>query len=338
LTDRAVFGIDLGATTVRLGAFDPSGALIQNWQGEIHARQGPQKGLERIAGLVEGMQARLPGYTLVGIGIGATGPTDPYRGMILNPLTMPGWIDVPIAAHLEGRFRVPVCLENDADAAALGEFWRGAARRSSDEPPARTLYAVTVGTGIGTACIIDGEVYRGADGFHPEGGHQIVDPSGPACYCGAHGCWEVLSSGSAIARQARLALAAVESGAGEHSPILLQSVEGRIEQIEARTVLEAARQGDPLALRVVQRAAQAFAAGIFNIMMLFHPEMIVLSGGVMRSLDLFQPAIDQAVQNASGYIPSRRITIQPASLGYLAGIYGAAYAILHKIDRKILQE
>jgi len=336
LAERAVIGIDLGATTVRLGAFDGRGTLIQNWQAEIHARQGPEAGLERIAGLVEGLQARLPGYELAGIGVGSTGPTDPQRGVILNPLTMPGWIDVPIAAHLQGRFRVPVCLENDADAAALGEFWRGAAQRRPDEPPVRVLYAVTVGTGIGTACIIEGEVYRGADGFHPEGGHQIVDPRGPACYCGAHGCWESLSSGSAIARSARSALKAAAGGKGATGSLLLGSVEGRLEKIDARTVIEAARQGDALALAVVQRAAQAFAAGIFNVMMLFHPEMVVLSGGVMRSLDMFQPAIDQVVQNASGYIPARRIAIRPASLGYLAGIYGAAYAILHKIEQKTI--
>ena len=122
------------------------------------------------------------------------------RGLILNPGTLPGWVDVPIADYLAERFQAPACLENDADAAALGEYWMGAGRGVS------RLYAVTVGTGIGTACILDGGVYRGQNGFHPEGGHQIVDPTGPECYCGGKGCWESWASGTAIADAARRAL------------------------------------------------------------------------------------------------------------------------------------
>lgn len=330
MAEQVVIGIDLGATTVRLGAFDSAGHLLQSSQGEINASAGPEKGLERIANLVEQLKVECTAGRLRGIGIGATGPTDSLDGMILNPLTMPGWIDVPIVSFLEERFQTPACLENDADAAALGEYWQGAASRLPGEPPVQVLYAITVGTGIGTACIIAGAVYRGADGFHPEGGHQIIDPSGPACYCGAHGCWESLSSGSAIARQARLALQAVEPERAGNGAHLFSLAGGQIDRIEASMVAEAARHGDQLAVEVMARAVQAFGHGVFNIMMLFHPEMIVLSGGVMRSLDLFQPAIDQAVRDASGYIPSGRIAIRPASLGYFAGIYGAAFAIRQK--------
>jgi glucokinase len=109
---------------------------------------------------------------------------------------------------------------------------------------------------------------------------------------------------------------------------LLALAGGEIERVEAGLVAEAARQGDPLARQVIERAAAAFATGIFNILMLFQPEMIVLSGGVMRSLDLFMPAIEKVIQAADAYIPARQVRILPAALGYYAGIYGAAYAIL----------
>ncbi len=265
--------------------------------------------------------------------MGATGPTDARRGVLVNPLTLPGWIEVPVVDRLTNHFGVPACLENDADAAALGEYWAGAARPTSQTPAVRCLYAITVGTGIGTACIIDGQVYRGANGFHPEGGHQIVDPSGPVCYCGGKGCWESWSSGTAIGRAAREALqtAGNEPEPGKPGSLLLALAEGEVDRVDAGLVAEAARQGDPLAEQVIQGAAQAFGTGVFNILMLFQPEMIVLSGGVMRSLDLFMPSIERAIQAADSYIPARQVRILPAKLGYYAGIYGAAYAILNKL-------
>jgi len=335
LTIDILIGIDLGATCVRVGAFHPAGQLLAVRQTDILALEGPQAGLERITTQVEALLAEvrpaLPSSRLIGIGVGSTGPTDPFRGFLLNPLTMPGWVNVPIVDHLQDNFSVPACLENDADAAALGEYWQGAAL--VDDPMqsrVSRLYAVTAGTGIGTAFIVDGQIYRGADGFHPEGGHMIIDPSGPHCYCGANGCWESLSSGTAIARSAQLAISQSIDSPPHSSATLVNLADGNIQRIDARMVAAASRLGDPLALKVIQRAAEAFAMGIFNILMLFYPEMIVLSGGVMRSIDLFMPDIQRVLKSADAYIPSGRVQILPARLGYYAGIYGAAYAILNR--------
>jgi glucokinase len=227
---------------------------------------------------------------------------------------------VPLVAWLEKYFCAPAFLDNDAAVAALGEYWMGAGRGVS------RLYAVTLGTGIGTSCVIDGRTYRGAGGFHPEGGHQIIDPNGPLCYCGAHGCWESLASGTAIAREARKACA-------KHpDTLLLVLAEGNPERIDARMVAEAALQGDLLARAVIGRAAEYFSIGLFNLLMLFFPEVIVLSGGVMHSSELFMPAIQRALENASPYLPTQQVDIRLAKLGYYAGIYGAAYAILKRVS------
>ena len=342
-SETYIIGVDLGATIVRAGAFTESGELLGARQVEIQSREGVEAGLERIGGLVAGIiqefgqekeRSSAP-RTLRGIGIGSTGPLDVFRGLLVNPETLPGWVNVPIVSWVEERFGVPCCIENDAAAAALGEYWMGAGRGVS------RLYAVTLGTGIGAAAVIDGQVYRGLSGFHPEGGHQIIDPSGPPCYCGAKGCWESLASGAAIARRAqeyarRMETARTQPRSGQrsfdtHQGVKLMALaDNQVERIDARLVAEAARRGDPLAVQIIDRAAQHFALGIFNILMLFFPEVIVLSGGVMKSLALFMPAIHQAVKSAQPYLPADQVRILPAQLGYYAGLYGAAYAILKK--------
>jgi glucokinase len=334
--DLFVVGIDLGATVVRAGAFTEDGEMLVVKQVNIEASQGVEPGLVRIADLVTGViqsvrESRADNQSpniLRGIGIGSTGPLDVFKGTLLNPETMPGWVNVPIVSWMEGRFGAPACLENDADVAALGEYWKGAGQGVS------RLYAITVGTGIGAACIIDGQIYCGFEGFHPEGGHQVIDPSGPQCYCGARGCWESLCSGAAIARRAReMFLSEVEPpSSSEHvgRSILLDLAQGNPRNIDARLVAEAARQGDPLACQVIEQAARYFALGVFNVLMLFFPQAIVLSGGVMNSLDLFRPAIQQAVEAAQPYIPANQVRILKAQLGYYAGLYGAAFTILRK--------
>jgi glucokinase len=314
--DKVIVGVDLGGTIVRAGAFDSGGKLLVMRETPIEAARGPELGLRKIQGLIEQVLAESERKTLVGIGIGSTGPLDPVQGTINNPFTLPTWENVPIIGWMRDVFHVPVTLENDADAAALGEYWQGAGR------DAKRLYAVTVGTGIGTALIIDGQVYRGLDGSHPEGGHMVLDPAGPHCYCGMNGCWESLCAGPAIERQAR--------EADLTGSRLLQLSNGDREQIDARLVFDAARTGDQVGLAIVERVSHYFTQGILNIAILFVPDVIVLSGGVMRSADLLLPPLQQTLQAYRDMVPAYRIQIAPAQLGYYAGLYGSAYTIFRK--------
>lgn len=311
-----IVGIDLGGTIVRAGAFDSEGRLLINRETPIEAARGPELGLRKIQGMIEQVLAESEASSLIGIGIGCTGPLDPIRGTINNPFTLPTWDNVPIVEWMQKAFSVPVTLENDADAAAFGEYWQGAGR------DAKRLYAVTIGTGIGTALIIHGEIYRGLDGSHPEGGHMILDPAGPACYCKMRGCWESLCAGPAIERQAR--------EADLTSSSLLELSGGDYAKLDARMVFEAARAGDAVARSIVEKVSQYFAQGILNIAMLFVPDVIVLSGGVMRSIDFFLPRLQQTLQGHADMVPADRIQIAPAQLGYYAGLYGSAYTIFQK--------
>jgi len=336
-----VVGIDIGGSKVRVGALDKQGDLLAMKETPIEAQQGPQAGLERIAGLIETVlnDNRVTRVSkqinLGGIGIGCTGPIDPLRGIVNNPYTLPTWENVPLRDWLSDRFGALVTLENDADVAALGEYWMGAGKG------VKRLYAITVGTGIGTAVILNGEIYRGLDGYHPEGGHQVIDPNGPLCYCGSHGCWESLASGPAIAQSAqhmmKLLLEEEEALAdAERDAERLRLKESALfayqsEEIEARLIAELAKKGDPLARKIIEQAAYYFSLGIVNIIILFTPDMIVLSGGVMENAELFTPTLNKTLQGLEEIVPVKKVRIRQAQLGSYAGLYGAAYTILQRL-------
>jgi glucokinase len=312
--DRVV-GIDLGGTHARAGLFNLQGRLLALQQTPIEAHQGAETGVKRLIRLVEGLLEDSHAGQLAGIGMGCTGPLDTERGLIQNPYTLPGWANVPVIGPLSDHFHVPAFLENDAAAAALGEYWQGAGRGVA------RLYMVTVGTGIGTAFVYHGEIFRGLGGAHPEGGHLPVDPSGPECYCGQHGCWESLAAGPAIQRRAM--------EARPHFPDSTLAA-GLGAAIDAHQVAQAAQAGDPLGVQVMGAVARDFSRGLAAVIELFLPEMIVLGGGVMQSLELFTPAIRETLQAINVMVPANQIQVVPARLGNQAGIYGAAYTALHR--------
>jgi len=316
---EVVVGIDLGGTYVRVGVFERTGRRLETLQKPIEAQSGGEAGVQRILSLVE-EAVKKSGGQLIGIGMGATGPVDSKQGLIQNPYTLPGWINVPVLEPLSKRFGVPCILENDADVAALGEYWAGAGQS------AKRLFTVTVGTGIGTAFIFNGHIYHGVGGIHPEGGHHILDPSGPLCYCGAKGCWEAMAAGPAIARRA------AEELLKGRSSNLLELAGGDPNRIDAKLIAEAARAGDTLACDVIKKTAFYLGIGIVNCITMFMPETLVLSGGVMKSADLLLPLIQKVVLKHNVMQPIEEVKIVIAKLGYYAGLYGAAFAILQFLE------
>ena len=316
--DPIVIGIDLGGTNVRVGVVTPSGELLTADKAPIKARRGPQYGLTRIIELVEQVRSRTGDRPLLGIGVGSTGPIDREHGMVKNPYTLPTWENVSILEPLREHFGVPAVLENDADVAALGEAWLGAGRGVD------RLAAVTVGTGIGTAFIYRGQIYRGFGDHHGEGGHMLLDPNGPECYCGGRGCWEMLAAGPAIGRLAR------EASAREPG-LMLELAGGDLQKIAAHHMVTAARRGDPVALKVADQVGMYLAWGMVNLVALLMPECVVLSGGVMESFDLFEPEFRRVFYRHNVMSPVEQIHIAHAQLGSQAGILGAARAILNLI-------
>jgi glucokinase len=314
-------GIDLGGTLVRGGLVNHLGRLL-DWQSmPIEANQGPQAGMERIHKLIDQLLSKTDRKFLRAVGIGSTGPLDRERGSIQNPYTLPGWEDVPVAGPLSQAYGLPVILENDADSAALGEYWQGAGRG------VERLYMLTIGTGVGTSFIYHGAIYRGTQGAHPEGGHMVLDMHGPACYCGAHGCLESLVAGPAITRRARQLVA-------QHPNSQLQALAGGDPlRVDARLLMQAARAADAASQGLVRQIASEIALGLLNIGILYLPDVIALGGGVFENQDLFQPAIQAAFRSAIAVGPINQVKILPAQLGRRAGVYGAAYAAMQSLSQ-----
>jgi glucokinase len=306
-------GIDIGGTTTVGAVVSRDGRIAARKEIPTDSRKGIDDGLKRLAKLVSGLlkAVEITSANIAGIGIGATAPVDAVHGRIENPYTLPGWESIPIVSALHERFSVPVCLLGDCQIAALGEAWMGAGQT------ARNMLYLTVGTGIGGAFLFNGRLYRGL-GDASEVGHHVIDLNGPECYCGGHGCFEILASGPAIARLA------AEAPAESH---LLALADGDRSRLDARLVVRAAEAGDAFAQGLVTRVGTYFGHGIANCINMLAPDHVVLGGGVMLGWAAFAPSALAIVEQRCKVVPGDQVKIAPARLGLNAGVTGAARAI-----------
>lgn len=303
---RIVGAVDIGGTKIAAGLIDGDGRILAQRERPTRAEAGFDAAMDGVAAML-GQCREDCGRPFEGLGIGCTGPVDPFTGEIGVVEFLPGWEGRNPVAALGTALGTSVAMENDADAAALGEaFWGAGAGKA-------TVLCVTVGTGIGGGIIIDGLLYRGVDRAHPELGHHVLDPSGPHCFCGADGCWEALASGPAMA-----------AWAAAHAPQGYRHLEG----LSARRLCALAGEGDAFAQRAVAREAFYLGLGIANLVTLYTPDMIVLGGSVMRSGRLFLPEIRRLVARNCGYVPHAKTAIALATLGPEAGLIGAG-AVWH---------
>jgi glucokinase len=310
--DDLIGAIDIGGTKIAVGVVDGQGGIIARSECRTESESGFADGLQRMTGMLRETAARA-GAELHGIGIGCTGPVDPVTGVLGTVDLLPGWQGGEIVAGLSEAFHVPAAMENDADAAGLAEAAWGAGRGKQ-----RFLY-VTVGTGIGVAIILDGALYRGVDGSHPEIGHQIIDASGPPCYCGGRGCWEILAAGPALMARAKRRLGQEDSGDGE---------------LSMKRVCELAEEGDPGALAVMEREGYYLGLGLANLVTTFCPDMIALGGGVMQSSHLFLDGAREVVRQCCTLVPFEKAEVALAALGADTALAGAAQVWHHRFGRE----
>ena len=293
-----IAGVDIGGTKVALGLIDSNGAVVTRVDIPIEVDRGPANARDRILKVMRQLNQQATGG-FKGIGIGCTGPIDPITGEMGDVNTLPGWQGWNPMRELADEFKVTVALENDADAAALGEARWGAGKGK------RSMVGLTVGTGIGAGIILEGKVYRGAGNAHPEIGHHIMEPDGPLCTCGATGCWEALAAGPSI-----------EQWYAEQNP------EDGVRT--CKEICALARAGDAAAQRAVDRLARYLGIGLSNVIHMLMPEVIALSGSVMQSADLLLDPIRAIVCNNCRVVPSENCVITLSSLGGNAGLIGAA--------------
>lgn len=293
--------VDIGGTKIAVGMVDGEGRVLSRTQTPTDP-DNYSKSLDAIGNMLR-ETAQKADAEITGIGIGSTGPVDPMRGEFGDVDFLPGWRGKSPVKDLARIFNVGVALENDADAAALAEAGWGAGRNRS-----RLIY-VTVGTGIGGGFVFDGKLYRGVDGAHPEIGHQVVDAAGPQCTCGLRGCWEALAAGPGM-------VAWIES----HAPTDYPHREG----ITAQRICELAQQRDTVALKAVEHEAFYLGLGLANLINLFTPDAIVLSGSVMKSSALFMDRIREVIRSGCRFVPAEKAELTLASLGDDTNLIGAA--------------
>lgn len=303
-------GIDIGGTKVAGGVVDPDGNVLDRVRRDTPSTS-PQATEDTIAEVVNDLRRR---YEVVAVGIGAAGWIDVTGSSVLFSPHL-AWRHEPLREAVRRRVRLPVVVENDANAAAWAEWRFGAGQGESH------LVCVTLGTGIGGAVITEGSLLRGRFGVAGEFGHMTVVPGGHRCECGNRGCWEQYASGNSLVREAReLAV----SGSPVAS-MMLDRVDGDPQRITGPVVTEAAKDGDPLAVELLEEVGRWLGLGLANIAAALDPGTFVVGGGVSDAGDLFiGPARDtfRRALTGRGFRPEARVL--RAALGNEAGLVGAA--------------
>jgi glucokinase len=305
-----IFAADLGGTHLRAATVDERGRI--HFRAKRNTPQGsdPNEIVGAIVNAVHEYREDL-GHEpdgLKAVSLVVPGTVNVEQGTVVKAPNLSCLDGFPLAPALTNELGLPTTLENDANAAAVGEMWQGAAQGC------RTIICVTLGTGVGGGIILDGQLWRGVDGAAAEIGHMCVDPfGGVACTCGSRGCLEVFASATAIVRMTR-----------EASPRYPDSVLQASSTLSAESIFEAGLQDDELALEIFRRMGVYLGIGLANLINILNPEMIVIGGGVVNGWDLFEKHMLHEVEERAFPLLAARVKIVRAKCGDDAGLLGAA--------------
>jgi len=332
MTNFAI-GVDLGGTNLRIAAVDETGHLIAKVTLGTRVSLGRDHVINDMCDAIQRMSAKFStSGGLLGIGIGVPGIIDLQSGMLRESPNLSGWADYPVRAEIERRINTMVILENDANVAALGEKWLGAAKHYDD------MSMWTLGTGVGGGIVVEGKIWHGMNGMAGEFGHNTVEPEGHPCNCGNRGCLEQYASATAVVRMAR------ECVANDASSAFARAFHSDPE-FSAKSIYNLAIQGDEDARRIYRRVGQALGIVLANMVNALNLPMYVIGGGVSSAWDAFSPSIFEELrqrsmvyaatapdalsgsEGASAQVDpgkGRKTIITRALLGSDAGLFGAA--------------
>ncbi len=315
---KYVIGVDFGGTKIATCLMNEKGSVVKQISLPTLASKGPKSVIERIKSSIYEVakQANINMSSISAIGIGSPGPMDAERGIIKNSPNLPGWVEVPLKDLLLDEFKLPLCVENDANAAALGENLYGSGKG------VRNFVYITIGTGIGGGMVVDGELFKGANGNAVEIGHTTINFQGPKCACGNTGCWEVYASGLALARFAK------EGIEGGKKTVIRDIAGGGV--IRAEHVFAAAKQGDEYALELVHNEGYYLGVGLANVVDAFNPDSIAFGGGLIHEWDLLSSNMIEVMNERALKANKENVKVVKAVLGSNVGVIGAA-AIAWKI-------
>lgn len=307
-------GVDLGGTNIKSGVVDDLGQPLSRVSRPTEAEKGPKAGVERICQTAREavLEAGLTLDEIVALGLGSPGPLDLKEQIVINPHNLPGWLNIRLARLVGERLGLPAILQNDANAAAYGEFWVGAGQEY------HSMVQYTLGTGIGCGIVISGKLLEGEHSHGAEAGHQRIALENPRYNTtGLYGSLEAYASATAVVERTHEAIAEGRSSA------LAKYVDGR-ESLTCRRVFEAADEGDELAAFIVDQTAFYLAIGAVNLMHIIDPDLVVFSGGMIKAGQPFLDRIRHYVKENALEVPGEKTRIDYAQLGTDAGFIGAA--------------
>ena len=312
-----VIGVDIGGTKVAAGLVDERGMILHQARVPMVADRGADVALEAVRTAIDSVasDARLhsEAYGIISaIGICCPGPLNPNTGIIINPPNLPCWRDFPLTKEISRIYGVNVKVDNDGNAAALAEALWGAGRGYPN------VFLATIGTGIGTGIVMEGQIYHGRTGAAGEGGHLSIDYRGPRCGCGKLGCIEALASGPAIANRARTKLAAGDFSA------LIGLCGGKVDLITSEMIGTAYASGDPVAKQTLEETVELLSVWLGNIIDLLEPDIMIMGGGCASLLEPFFPQIQARLPECCVNSRCQEIPLVMARFGEDAGIVGGA--------------
>jgi glucokinase len=318
ISNNHVLAADVGGTNTRMAVVNEDGDILTLLKKSTHCKEGREEMIRFIVSLAGETieKSKLSKEEICGMGIGFPGPLNAETGTIFNPPNLNGWNNVPLRAILEKELKVPVAIENDANAAALGEWWRGAGSGTN------SLFCITLGTGVGGGIIIDGKVWHGASSIAGEIGHTTVMRDGIKCTCGNIGCLEAYACSGGILKRVNDAL--LKEGDND-SPQPLTS----LKQVDQMVM-----QGNEIILNVIKETGVILGIAIANIANLLNPEMIVLFGGVTNLGEYLVVPLKEEVKRRAFKKATESLRIELSQLGDNSGILGAAKNILSKLQNQ----
>jgi len=318
MPDRIAISADLGGSAIKAGAVDENGKILRELRVETRASEGVDAVLWRIETVVDSVRNNLRDshHEIIGAGVGCPGLVNTQTGTVHFAPNLTGWQDVELGPRLAERLKMPVLVENDANAAAWGEFWIGSAKTAS------SLVLFTLGTGIGGGIVLDGEIWHGSTDTAAELGHMIVEANGEPCACGSRGCLEAYSSVTGIRRRATEAI-----NAGESSALSTYLNNG---ELSGEEVYTCALSGDPLAARLMREAGYYLGVATVTVMHMLNPEKILFAGGLAAATDMIMNPIREVVQTRALNVPRDKASVDFAYLADKAGLIGAAGCVFHR--------